>query len=702
MTTPAHAAPVSASRRTDWHGAWRAARLAIGCAAAAALGGAPALAAAGDGPPGAAANSALKLPPVADFFRTPQMKDPELSPDGKFVAVAITGAAGRLQLAVFDADRPASAKVVAAFEGADVYDYEWVNSQRLVVRVSDTQDMGRSLAPGLYAVNRDGTQERQLIRSSNDFLATQNSTIASRALPWQWSLLRTLRDGSPDVIVEAPVWNASREFASLNLARLDTLTGISTNLGGGAPPNVQAWQVDGKGHPVAVYTTSGDRAISYLNTDQGWSKWQETALFGFPPLHLYVAGSNNQMFVSAGTPSGTSALYQFDPVTRTKAKEPTIKVDGFDFYGKLIFDAGHDRVLGFRFESDAPATAWIDSDLRKIQADVDQMLPGTVNILDCGDCNRPSTVAVSAVSDRRPPVYYLYRPGTHELGAVGSQRPWIVPKQMGQRDMYRFKARDGRMVPVMVTRPDPASHAPHPAVVLVHGGPWVRGTEWTWNGEAQFLASRGYVVIEPEFRGSIGYGFDFFRAGWKQWGLAMQDDVTDATHWAVDQGWVDAARICLGGASYGGYATLMGLIKEPELYKCGFEWVGVTDINLMYSIHWSDESDVAKRYGLPALVGDPVADAKQLESTSPLQLASRLHQPLLMAAGALDRRVPIQHGEAFRDAVRRTNPNVEWVAYAAEGHGWRELDTNVDFWTRVESLLARNIGPLAAPPGAAH
>ena len=142
----------------------------------------------------------------------------------------------------------------------------------------------------------------------------------------------------------------------------------------------------------------------------------------------------------------------------------------------------------------------------------------------------------------------------------------------------------------------------------------------------------------------------------------------------------------------------MGLIKDPEVYQCGFEWVGVTDINLMYDISWSDFSEEWKRYGMPRMIGDQIKDAQQLKETSPLQQAARLKRPLLMAYGSADRRVPIKHGIAFRDAVRQTNPNVEWVAYPYEGHGWWELDTKVDFWTRVEKFLERHIGPSASKP----
>ena len=171
----------------------------------------------------------------------------------------------------------------------------------------------------------------------------------------------------------------------------------------------------------------------------------------------------------------------------------------------------------------------------------------------------------------------------------------------------------------------------------------------------------------------------------------MQDDVADATQWAIKQGYADPKRVCIAGASYGGYATLMGLIRYPEMYRCGIDWVGVTDIELMYSINWSDMSDMWMQYGMPVLVGDRQKDAKQLAATSPLQLAARLTQPLLMAYGGLDRRVPIEHGTRLRDALSPHNANLEWVVYSDEGHGWMLPANKVDFWTRVERFLDRHL-----------
>jgi dipeptidyl aminopeptidase/acylaminoacyl peptidase len=234
-----------------------------------------------------------------------------------------------------------------------------------------------------------------------------------------------------------------------------------------------------------------------------------------------------------------------------------------------------------------------------------------------------------------------------------------------------------------------------PLVVLVHGGPYVRGVSWDWNPEVQFLASRGYAVLEPEYRGSTGYGYALFRAGWKQWGLKMQDDIADGARWAIAEGYADAKRICIAGGSYGGYATLMGLINDGDLYKCGIDWAGVTDINLMYDGNWTAASDLSeewKEYGMPVLVGDQVNDAAQLKATSPLENAARIRQPLLLVYGGSDLRVPLYHGKKFYNAVKQTNPDVEWVVYDEEGHGWGLPKNRMDFWSRVEKFLDKNIG----------
>jgi dipeptidyl aminopeptidase/acylaminoacyl peptidase len=275
---------------------------------------------------------------------------------------------------------------------------------------------------------------------------------------------------------------------------------------------------------------------------------------------------------------------------------------------------------------------------------------------------------------------------------VGQAHKDIDPRQMATLDLHRIKARDGLDLPVWITTPKVPSTSPRPAVVLVHGGPWIRGSHWQWEPTAQFLASRGYLVIEPEFRGSSGFGDKHFKAGWKQWGLSMQDDVADGLLWAVSKGWVDPKRVCIAGASYGGYATLMGLVRHPELYRCGVAWAAVTDPRLLYELDWiSDLPEEYKNFGLPAMLGDPVKDAAALKAVAPVEQAARIKAPLLLAFGLLDRRVPIEHGRHMRDALHEAGRDVEWVTYATEGHGWLILENRVDFAKRLEAFLARNL-----------
>jgi dipeptidyl aminopeptidase/acylaminoacyl peptidase len=266
----------------------------------------------------------------------------------------------------------------------------------------------------------------------------------------------------------------------------------------------------------------------------------------------------------------------------------------------------------------------------------------------------------------------------------------VPVERMAHMELHRPKARDGEDLPVWITRaPNLPAGQPAPAVILVHGGPWVRGTSWAWHGEAQFLASRGYLVIEPEFRGSTGYGVDHMHKGFKQWGLTMQDDVTDAVKFAVDKGWVDAKRVCIMGASYGGYATLMGLAKDPDLYRCGVALAAVSDQRYMFDFHWNDFSDEVRSYSLPELLGDRQKDEARFIATSPVEQAARIKAPLLLAHGGEDRRVPIQNGERMRDALVKNGKQVEWVVYSHAYHGFPLLEDELDFYSRVERFLAK-------------
>jgi dipeptidyl aminopeptidase/acylaminoacyl peptidase len=291
-----------------------------------------------------------------------------------------------------------------------------------------------------------------------------------------------------------------------------------------------------------------------------------------------------------------------------------------------------------------------------------------------------------------PGTIYLLDTDKLKLEEIARTRPWIDPKQMAARKPVHYAARDGLDIPAYLTLPRNADDRKPPLVVIIHGGPWVRGFNWGFDPLAQFFASRGYAVLEPEFRGSDGYGWKLFTAGIKQWGLSMQDDITDGVEWLIKQGTVDKDRICLYGGSYGGYATLWGLIKTPDLYKCGVAYVAVTDINLMFDITWSDMARVRSSqrwldYGAKDLIGDPDKDAEKFRSVSPLYNAASLKAPVLLAYGAADTRVPLKHGLEFRSALADDHKIYEWIVYDNEGHGFNKDDNRFDFYRRVDAFL---------------
>ena len=633
------------------------------------------------------------LPPIENFFENAAFSGAILSPNARYLAAKLGRTGRRDALAVIDLSTN-EAKVVAGFTDSDVGDFHWVNNERLVydAREKDVAQGDLRNGWGLFAVNRDGSGYRQL--------ATRGTSIVSEhtvvnILPWNTFLLdqRGAQD-SDSVYVTSPKFTHKGEIDYVNLLRLDTRTGRAVTVN--RPAGAREWLLDQKGEPRLVEALEDAMAVLYYR-DPATDKWRKLAEYnaytgGNGAIGPVAFGPDGALYVTSGEGRDKTALYRFDVATGKRAAEPLVELKDYDFSGRLVF--ANDKLLGVRVRSDARSTVWFDAGMKALQQRVDSALPATVNLVTPAARAENPWVLVESYSDIQPRMWNLFNTATGALNKVGDSHARIDPRQMGLQEAVRYKARDGLEIPAWLTLPH-GLRKNLPLVVLVHGGPYVRGGEWGWKADAQFLASRGYAVLEPEYRGSTGFGATHFRAGWKQWGLKMQDDIADGAKWAIAEGIVDPKRICIAGASYGGYATLMGLLNNPELFKCGIDWVGVTDIGLLYTGHWSFQSDMSegyKQYGMPELVGDMTKDAAQFKATSPLAQAARITQPLLLAYGGADRRVPIYHGRKFYDAVKVGNPNVDMVVYEEEGHGWYLPKNRIDFWTRVEKFLDRNIG----------
>lgn len=641
-------------------------------------------------------------PPVAAFFKRAALREPKLSPSGRYLAIQAAGKDDRMFLAVLDLQALQAPRFIAGFNDADISTHHWISEDRLVFDVSDSPDGStRVMGQGLWAVDRDGTNLRQLIKTDTPFV-TSATQITDRRLDANWVLhsVPPSLDGGEVIVLRRP-WLNERAATGVQLARLDTRTGHMRNLSEGAPDNSWHWLLDWRGEPRLIDTVSQGRSRTFRRDEAGrWQPWQEDD----PQARKHpwpIWWGPDDLMLGTQSHNGQNAVFRLDPESGRAVGKPLFSTPGYDFSGRPLTEPGSGRLLGVRYETDAPGTVWLDATMKAAQADIDTFLPGSVNLIECLRCVQASHLVVTSLSDRRPPKYYLYKPLGKELQPLAGARPDLPVATMGQRDYHRFPARDGLVLPVLVTQPAGGLKGPAPTVVLVHGGPYVRGTHWSWERRAQFLASRGYLVLEPEFRGSTGYGFKHFRAGWKQWGLAMQDDIADTLAWAVKQGWADPQRACIMGASYGGYAAMMGAVTQGDLFKCAVNWVGVTDIGLMSSIHWSDASEEWKQYGMKRLVADPDTDAEQMRRTSPLARAKEIRMPLLMAYGGADRRVPTKHGTDMKAALR-AEQDLEWVVYPEEGHGWFNLKTHEDFWGRVERFLARNISDGTTRPAAAN
>lgn len=644
----------------------------------------------------AVANAASAAPPpVEDYTKHEFIGDIALSPAGTRLAVAAPGPNGRVQLAVMELDPLSAPKPIASVANADVFDVYWVNDERLVFHAYDSTAAADFAYEGLFAVDRDGRDLRQLIAPIYAPDETRSS-IAARMLNWEWSFYGTVDDGTSDVFVVRRLYDAKRDLRDLVLSRLNTRTGAVSSLSYGAPEGARVWIVDDKGDPRFVETSRDDRRRIYLRAD-GDKAWKQVGDFaqytneGFDPWYVDAGGS---AYVLGSLGRDLQALYRLDPGTGRVEAEPLITLRGFDLDPSAEVDRPARKLLGLHFRGDHPGTYWFDTNLRKLQQGIDAALPGErINRLYCGRCTTTRYIVVKSSSDRQPGEFFLFDRKELKLQRIGFARPWLDEKVQGRRTLHRVAARDGLSLPVYVTRPAGARDGEAlPAVVLVHGGPFVRGHDLQWSPRAQFLASRGYTVLEVEYRGSTGYGFKHFRAGWKQWGRAMQDDLADAVAWSAKQNLVDPKQVCIVGASYGGYAALMGPIRSPGVYRCAASFAGVSDINLMSDLVLSDLPEAWKRYGIPQLIGDPKNDRAQLEAASPLKQAAKINVPVLLVHGRLDRRVPIDHSLEFLGEARRAGVKIEWVEYSDEAHGFVNPANHADFLRRLETFLARSLG----------
>lgn len=644
-------------------------------------------------------------PDAAVFFRDADFSEAILSPNGKRLALTSRKATGRKALYVVDTATLKDFKLIAHFSDADVVKVLWLDDGQLLFSATDFSDgSGRpNGGPGLFVVGYDGQDFRTLIERKTYMLV--DGSRRSTALDGHHALLQVprLHDGVAGTEILVGRYDKTSDGGhTVHPLWLNVKTGRTHSPQLNAPSGPVAWKFDSKGEARVVFTRQKDKQAAYWRGtgETEWKKLVEGDLLELPFTPHTVDDAGNLYVTLKVGAAGTSELFRYDFASNAPAPAALVSTPGFDFLGSLIVERGTGAAQGVRVTTDGETTVWFDAELKRVQAVVDERLPGRINRISCRQCAKDdATVLVFSYSDQDPGKWLLFHPkpaaGQAAWLPVASVRADVNPKQMATVDFQRIKARDGRDLPVWITAPiGVAPGKPAPTVVMVHGGPWVKGGHWAWNGMNQFLASRGYLVIEPEFRGSTGYGDAHLKAGFKQWGQTMQDDVADALLWAQKQG-LASDKACIAGASYGGYSTLMGLVRHPQLYRCGAAWMAVTDLELLVKGSWwvgDDVSDVARKYSIPTMVGDMDKDADYIHANSPVLLAEKINKPILLAFGEDDQRVPLAHGKRMREALQKHGHEPAWISYPGEGHGWAKPENRLDFGKRLEQFLQQHLG----------
>jgi len=599
--------------------------------------------------------------PVEHFFRNPAIAQLRFSPNGRYIA-ALVPHERRLNLVVMDIEKK-SKNLITAFKDFSISNYRWANDDRLVMLLDDDGD--EDFLP--FAIDRDG-------KNFTKFDDTKGFTEVVRSDP----------KNPRRVLVYSNQTHSNR----IDPCWLDVKTGKVTIIAAN-PGDVQSWVLDW--NFVARFAIEG-RALesTILYRDKAGSDWKTLATFadGQPRWRpIAFAGDNRTVYIASNEGRKTDAIYKYDTVTHQRGElvfaDPE---DRYDVTG-LITSDGENKIGGVRYTTDRVVEHYWDETMARRQKILDQALPGTINQQQAISDDE-KLVLVFARSDREPGVYYLFDEAKKKIEELAVARPHLDPAQLAPMKAIRYHARDGLEIEAMLTLPVGREPRKLPLIINPHGGPFGPRDEWRYNSEVQLLANRGFAVIQPNYRGSGGYGDWFERLGYRQWGRAMQDDLSDAVKWAVETGLADPNRVVILGASYGGYAVMAGLTYTPELYCAGVNYVGVTDLKLRASQFRGTEF---RRAWMKTRVGDLHEDATELEARSPVNFAQNIRVPLIMAYGQTDPRVTREHGDDMKSAMEKYKKDFEFVLESGEGHGFRKEENAIAFYTRVDEFLKKHV-----------
>jgi dipeptidyl aminopeptidase/acylaminoacyl peptidase len=604
-----------------------------------------------------------------------------MSPNGRYVTALVAMPGVRKSLAVFDL-ATMTPKILARYSNGDVGKAFWLNDKRIAFTVVNIDPSFRDGTAGLYGIDLDGQDARGLAPA----LVNQRSFAEAEDLPGP--------DMAPDVLQGSSPKLSDNMFVIVDIdgdKHLGTLnTRNSKQKEVAAPRGSFSWLLDHSNALRVAVTDDGPLHALHFLSDGGWRKVTTFAPSSDTTLvpRVYVGKT---LYVQGQNGADRISLFRYNLERGAIDGTSLIASPDFDIEGVPVVAA--DRLLGFRVNTDAESTVWFDPEMKALQAEVDARLPATVNRITLGNRSETPFALVEAYSPVAPGDTLVYNREAKTMVRLGQALPGIEPAQMAaSSDFMRYKARDGLSIPAYLTLPPGAPPKNLPTVILAGAYPWKRNAAWAFDPVVQFLASRGYAVIQPETRGARGFGAAHFKAGLRQWGLAMQDDLADSAKWAIAEGIADPKRICIAGTVYGGYAAMMGLIKDPELFKCGISWAGIVDIKLMFKHRWQEFPESGYGDKFKVLVGDPDKDQAQFNATSPLLNAARIKAPVLLAYGDKDVEVPGKHGLLLYEAIKPGNPAAEFMLFDQKAQPHSLEKNRVELWTRIEQFLERQIG----------
>ncbi len=629
------------------------------------------------------AQAAAANPPAEAFGSLPLGSEPVLSPDGKHFAL-IQSLRGRPAAVIYDLTAPTGTdpKVISD-DKALIVGIHWAKNDRLLITLNmNVKAAGDIKVQAWYRlISVDAGGQNMMLMFSNSTWRDLNYGAA------------TVADYDLDdpKYVFMPLAVPSLDDYAVNLYRVDVTTGAAERVAAGRRGTVE-WIMDGHGHPVARVDESQRPLVDHLMVADK-DEWKEIGKYeatGGQGAGVAGLSEDGGAIVQTGTSdvSGTQSVARLDIAT---AKESGVYSNPRFDIGETLFDPWTMRVIGVSYADDKTEYQYFDPSMQALQRGLEAAFPGLSVHAVSWDLAKDELI-VSAEGPRRPKTYYFVDRKTHEATKLAETYPGLSEADLGEMKPWPYKARDGLDIPAYLTLPPGKAAKNLPVVIMPHGGPGARDT-LAFDWMAQFLVNRGYAVLQPNFRGSTGYGEKFELAGYGQWGLKMQDDLSDGAKKLIADGIADPKRICIVGASYGGYAALEGAVSTPDLYACAVSFAGLSDLGKFLSSRASDYGDDSWMISTwTRYIGDRYDDHAKLDAASPALNADRIKCPVLLMHGAGDTTVRIDQSEKMRDALQEKGKPVEFVKFDSDSHYMLLADTRIRVLKEMETFLDKNIG----------